>query len=158
MLHNPCKDQTYSHNLYFRITGLARRFNPETVLRQDTLLLYNPKECRGKNVCPFFLLENSRPLSPCRPLDFLSTYLGNDSLEGYLPSTPLEGARDLALPVSLLRQRHWFWPGRLFGTLPGVLTPLGSPQHGRRVRADKNCVSFVSLLSSLASSVMSWLL
>ena len=32
----------------------------------------------GKKVCPFFLLENSRPLSPWGPLDFLSTYLGND--------------------------------------------------------------------------------
>ena len=50
-------------NLRFKITELARRFNPETVLRQDALLLYNPKECREvKKVCPFFLLENSRPL------------------------------------------------------------------------------------------------
>ena len=49
-------------------------------VRQDTLLLYNAKECRGgKKVCPFFLLENSRPLCP-GPLDFLSTCLGNDSL------------------------------------------------------------------------------
>ena len=31
-------------------------------------------------VCPFFLLENSRPLSPWGPIDFLSTCLGNDSL------------------------------------------------------------------------------
>ena len=31
-------------------------------------------------VCPFFLLENFRPLSPWGPLDFLSTCLGNDSL------------------------------------------------------------------------------
>jgi len=38
--------QTYSHSLHFRITELARRFNPETVLRQDTLLLYNP--CKVK--------------------------------------------------------------------------------------------------------------
>ena len=37
------------------------------------------KESRGKKVCPFFL-ENSRPLSPWGPLDFLSTCLGNDSL------------------------------------------------------------------------------
>ena len=74
------KDQTYSHNLHFKITGLARRFNPETVLRQDTLLLYNPKACRGKTVCPFLLLENSRPLFPWGPLDFLPTCLGNDSL------------------------------------------------------------------------------
>ena len=63
------------------MTGLARRFFPETVLKQDTLLLYNPKECRGKtNICPFLLLENSRPLSPWGPLDVLSAYLGIDSL------------------------------------------------------------------------------
>ena len=55
--------------------------NPVTVLRQDTLLLYNPKECgERKKVCPFFLLENSRPLSLWRPLDSLSTCLGNDSI------------------------------------------------------------------------------
>ena len=33
-----------------------------------------------KKVCPFFLLENSRSLSPWGPLDSLSTCLGNDSL------------------------------------------------------------------------------
>ena len=39
------------------------------------------KECRRKkDVCPFLLLENSRPLSPQPPLDFLSTCLGIDSL------------------------------------------------------------------------------
>ena len=56
--------QTYSHNLHFKITGLARRFNPETVLRQDALLLYNPKECRGKK-CLSFLppWEFQNPLS-----------------------------------------------------------------------------------------------
>ena len=35
---------------------------------------------RGKKSFPFFLLENSRPLSPRGPLDFLSTCLGIDSL------------------------------------------------------------------------------
>ena len=34
---------------------------------------------RKKKVCPFFLLENSRPLSPWGPLDSLSTCLGNDT-------------------------------------------------------------------------------
>ena len=33
-----------------------------------------------KKACPFFLLENSRPLSPWGPLDSLSTCLGTDSL------------------------------------------------------------------------------
>ena len=32
----------YSQNFHFKITELATRFNPETVLRQDTILLYNP--------------------------------------------------------------------------------------------------------------------
>ena len=35
---------------------------------------------RKKKVCPFFLLENSRPLPPWGPLDSLSTCLGTDSL------------------------------------------------------------------------------
>ena len=44
-------------------------------------MLYNPKECgERKKVCPFFLLENSRPLSPWEPLYSLSTCLGTDSL------------------------------------------------------------------------------
>ena len=44
-------------------------------------MLYNPKECgERKKVCPFFLLENSRPLFPWGPLDSLSTCLGTDSL------------------------------------------------------------------------------
>ena len=78
-----CKDLTRPTPIIYnlKITGLARRFFPETVLKQDTLLLYNPKKCRGtKKVCPFFLLENSRPLSPWGPLDFLSICLGIDSL------------------------------------------------------------------------------
>ena len=48
--------KTHSHNLHFKITGLARRFFPETVLKQDTLLLYNPKECRKKKK---FVLSSS---------------------------------------------------------------------------------------------------
>ena len=52
MLYRP--HQIYSHNLHFKIIELARRFNPETVLRQDTLLLYNPKECgEGKKKLVF---------------------------------------------------------------------------------------------------------
>ena len=35
---------------------------------------------KEKKVCPFCLLENSRPLSPWGPLDSLSTCLGTDSL------------------------------------------------------------------------------
>ena len=38
------------------------------------------KECSGKKVCSFLLLENSRPLSHWGPPDFLSTYLGIDFL------------------------------------------------------------------------------
>ena len=35
---------------------------------------------KKKKVCLFFLLENSRPLSPWGPLDSLSICLGTDSL------------------------------------------------------------------------------
>ena len=38
------------------------------------------KECREKKVCPLLFFEKPRPLSPQRPLDFLSTCLGIDSL------------------------------------------------------------------------------
>ena len=64
-IHRVTKSRTWlsdwtelnSHNLHFKITELARRFNPETVLRQDTLLLYNPKECKeGKKT---FVLSSS---------------------------------------------------------------------------------------------------
>ena len=45
-------------------------------------MVYNPKECgERKKVCPFFLLETSRPLSLWGPLDSQSTCLGNDSLK-----------------------------------------------------------------------------
>ena len=73
--------QTHFHNIHFKMTGLVRRFLLRRNMIQQDTLLYNPKECReGKKLCPFFLLENSRPLSPWGPLDFLSTCLGNDSL------------------------------------------------------------------------------
>ena len=39
-----------------------------------------PRNAEEKDVCPFLLLENSRPLSPWGPPDFLSTCLGVDSL------------------------------------------------------------------------------
>ena len=44
-----------------------------------------------KKACPFFLLENSRPLSPWGPLGSLSTCLGNDSLR----ITPLHRFQDI---------------------------------------------------------------
>ena len=68
-----CKDQTWSHNLHIKITGLATRFNPETVLRQDTLLVYNPKECRRKK-CLSFLppWEFKTPLSLGTPRLFIN--------------------------------------------------------------------------------------
>ena len=69
--------QTHSHNLYFKITGLARMFFPRNCIHYCDILLRNVE---GKKVCPFLLLENSRPLSPWGPLDFLSTCLGIHSL------------------------------------------------------------------------------
>ena len=47
------------------------------------------EECRQKKVCPFLLLENSRPLSPWGPPDFLSTCLGIDSLTKMMASGPI---------------------------------------------------------------------
>ena len=45
---------------------------------------------RKKKTCPFFLLENSRPLSPWGPLDSLSTCLGTDSLKTIIVFKDLE--------------------------------------------------------------------
>ena len=77
-----CKESDTTEQLHFtslQPEGLIQRLSSGRIY--NTLLLYNPKECReGKKVCPFFLLENSRPLSPWGHLDFLSTCLGNDSL------------------------------------------------------------------------------
>ena len=73
--------QTYSHNLHFEITGLARRFFFQRLSSSRIHYYYMIlRNVEGKKVCPFFLLENSRPLSPWGPLDFLSTCLGIDSL------------------------------------------------------------------------------
>ena len=44
---------------------------------------------RKKKVCPFFLLENSRPFSPWGPLDSLSTCLGNNSLKLNIQKTKI---------------------------------------------------------------------
>ena len=75
---HPCKDQVYSHNLHFKITeGLIQRLSSGRIHYCYITLRNVEKE---KKVCPFFLLENSRPLSPWGPLDSLSTCLGNDSL------------------------------------------------------------------------------
>ena len=54
-----------------------------------------------EKVCPFFLLENSRPLSPWEPLDSLSTCLGTDSLR-----CSLEG---LMLKLKLQCFGHLMW-------------------------------------------------
>ena len=51
---HPCKDQVYSHNLHFKLTEG----------RQDTLLLYNPKECREASILQhsaFFTVQLSHP-------------------------------------------------------------------------------------------------
>ena len=75
---HPCKDQVYSHNLHVKITeGLIQRLSLGRIHYCYIILRNVEKE---KKVCPFFLLENSRPLSPWGPLDSLSTCLGNDSL------------------------------------------------------------------------------
>ena len=67
--------------MHFKITELARRFNPKTVLRQDTLFSIILKTVKEKS--KKFVLSSSLSipdLSPWGPLDFLSTCLGNDPL------------------------------------------------------------------------------
>ena len=71
-----------------------------------------------KKVCPFLPLENSRPLSPLRepqtPLsssgtpDFLSAYLGIDSLTWIktLPQPHQPRRRELSNPIPLAIQLH----------------------------------------------------
>ena len=49
-------------------------------------------------------------------------------------------------------------PRKLLGSLSNLLSPLASPQGGGWVRAAKNSVFFISLLSLLVFSVKSWLL
>ena len=125
MLYNPSKDQVYSHNLHFKITELARRFNPETVLRQDTLLLYNPKECREEK--KRFVLSSSLRIpdrsSPWGPLDFLSTCLGNYSLSFTFHFHAL--GKEMATHFSVLA-----W--RVLGMgEPGWLPSMGSQSRTR---------------------------
>ena len=57
----------------------------------------------GQKVCPFFLLENSRPFSPWGPLDFLSICLGIDSFNNIQPlHTPLPIWNQSVVPCSVL--------------------------------------------------------
>ena len=68
---------------------------PSSGLKEKTFYMTKSRECRGKkDVCPFLLLENSRPLFPLRDpqtpfsasgtLDFLSACLGIDSLRYFI--------------------------------------------------------------------------
>ena len=113
-----CKGLTRSNNIHFKMTGIVRRFSRRRnmssnrtdycytiigtefkgkyILEQDELfccaiISSGLKEKKTKtNVCPFLLLENSRPLSPLQKpqthlsslgiWDFLSTYLEIDYL------------------------------------------------------------------------------
>ena len=92
-----CKDLTSSCNIHFKITGLIRRFSGRRNMSSSRIhycYIILTKECRKKNICLFFLLENSRPLSPpwepqipfssSGTPDFLPTCLGMDSLSSIL--------------------------------------------------------------------------
>ena len=102
--------QTHSNNIRFKMTELFRRFSRRRNMSSSRIHCCYIQSLRKnislskmrcfvvqssalglkKKVCPFLLLENSRPLSPLResqtPLsssgtpDFLSAYLGTDSL------------------------------------------------------------------------------
>ena len=81
-------------------------------------MLYNPKECgERKKACPFFLLENSRPLSPWGPLDSLSTCLGTDSLKvkwtlGSITKNKASGFYDFGRPIQI--PKGWCHQGFAF--------------------------------------------
>ena len=71
----------YSHNLHFKLTGLTRFFYRDC--QQDTLLLHNPKECRGeKKLVLSSSLRIPDPSLLGDPWTYL-TCLGNDSLKSW---------------------------------------------------------------------------
>ena len=70
-------------------------------------------------VCPFFLLENSRPLSPWGPLDFLSTCLGNDSLNWKSTLKPCGGFPLPGLVLQFQNLSQCICSALLFLVLPG---------------------------------------
>ena len=87
------------------------------------------RNVEGKKVCPFFLLESSRPLSPWGPLDFLSTCLGNDSLSfpgGSVVKNLSSNAGDTGLIPGSRRRISW---RRKWQPIP---VPLSGKSHGQR--------------------------
>ena len=132
-----CKGLTRPNNIYFKMTGLVRRFSwrrnmsssrthccyiiigtefkGKYILEQDELFCYaiissglKEKTNKQTNVCPFILLANSRPLSPWRLLDFLSTCLGDDSLTS-LAHSQLIGLDKVVILVISLLSFLWLW-------------------------------------------------
>ena len=67
-----------SSRIYYIIIGTE--FKGKHILEQDEFFccIIICSGLKEKTLCPFLFLENSRPLSP--PQDFLSAYLGTDSL------------------------------------------------------------------------------
>ena len=51
------------------------------------------------------------------------------------------------------KKSHWFGPSQLLGGLSNLLIPPGSPQGGWWIRADKNCIFFISLFSLLPATI-----
>ena len=84
----------------------------------------------------FFLLENSRPLSPWGPLDFLSTCLGNDSLSCRMPGFPVLHH----LPESA--QTHVHWVSDTIQPSP----PLSSPSPAFSLSQNQGLSQWVSTL------------
>ena len=75
----------------FKLSCLLCNHQKKCFIKKKTFYVTKTKECRGKkDICPFFLLESLRPLSPPQeprtPFsswgtpDFTSTCLGIDSL------------------------------------------------------------------------------
>ena len=98
--------QTHYHNIHLKMIGLVRRFSrrrnmsssricccyiiistefkEKHILEQDELFHFAiiSSGLKEKNICPFLLLENPNPSLLLGDLDFLSIYLGTNSLKG----------------------------------------------------------------------------
>ena len=131
-------DQTFSHNICLKITRLVRRFcEGETCPRaRYTVILTKTKQCR-KSICPSLLkspwpLSLSQglrtPFSSSGTLNFLSTYLGIDSLSKRV-SCSCSGQRRMSKLISTQLATAGILE-RLFqvsreSSDPGVLTMVG---------------------------------
>ena len=119
-------------NLHFKITELARRFNPETVLRQDILLLYNPceEQTSVQSLSPvqlFVAAAAAKSLQSCPTL-----------------SDPMDcSPRQAPLSMGFSRQKYWSGlPFPVAGDPPGPgITPVSLASPTLAGRFFTNCTT-----------------